>query len=125
VAVDIAPVGKMKLPRDVSGVDLAKRLGRLGYEVTRQTGSHLRLTTRERGQHHVTIPNHDPLRVGTLAGILGDVAGHCGEGALVKTFLRVGQVPTAKKCVSPSGKCSRWRVRSPDKMRLTQPPLQR
>ena len=38
----------MKLPRDVSGVDLAKRLGRLGYEVTRQTGSHLRLTTRER-----------------------------------------------------------------------------
>ena len=75
MAVDIAPVVKMKLPRDVSGVDLAKRLGRLGYEVTRQTGSHLRLTTRERGQHHVTIPNHDPLRVGTLAGILGDVAG--------------------------------------------------
>jgi predicted RNA binding protein YcfA (HicA-like mRNA interferase family) len=74
VPVDIGPVGKMKLPRDVSGADLAKRLGRLGYEVTRQTGSHLRLTTRERGQHHVTIPNHDPLRVGTLAGILGDVA---------------------------------------------------
>ena len=66
----------MKLPRDVSGADLAKRLGRLGYEVTRQTGSHLRLTATERGQHHVTIPNHDPLRVGTLAGILGDVAAH-------------------------------------------------
>ena len=66
----------MKLPRDVSGADLAKRLGRLGYEVTRQTGSHLRLTTSQRGQHHVTIPNHDPLRVGTLAGILGDVAAH-------------------------------------------------
>jgi predicted RNA binding protein YcfA (HicA-like mRNA interferase family) len=60
----------MKLPRDVSGADLAKRLGRLGYEVTRQTGSHLRLTTTEGGQHHVTIPNHDPLKVGTLAGIL-------------------------------------------------------
>ena len=66
----------MKLPRYVSGADLAKRLGRLGYEVTRQTGSHLRLTTSERGQHHVTIPNHDPLKVGTLAGILGDVAAH-------------------------------------------------
>jgi predicted RNA binding protein YcfA (HicA-like mRNA interferase family) len=52
----------MKLPRDVSGADLAKRLGRLGYEVTRQTGSHLRLTTTERGQHHVTIRNHDPLK---------------------------------------------------------------
>jgi predicted RNA binding protein YcfA (HicA-like mRNA interferase family) len=66
----------MKLPRDVSGADLAKQLRRLGYEVTRQTGSHLRLTASERGQHHVTIPNHDSLKVGTLAGILGDVAAH-------------------------------------------------
>jgi predicted RNA binding protein YcfA (HicA-like mRNA interferase family) len=66
----------MKLPRDVSGADVAKRLGYLGYEITRQTGSNLRLTTREPGQHHVTIPNHDPLRVGTLAGILCDVAAH-------------------------------------------------
>jgi HicA-like toxin of HicAB toxin-antitoxin system len=40
----------------------ARRLGRLGYEVTRQTGSHLRLSTSEHGQHHVTIPNHDPLK---------------------------------------------------------------
>jgi predicted RNA binding protein YcfA (HicA-like mRNA interferase family) len=68
----------MKLPRDVSGADLAKRLGRLGYQVTRQTGSHLRLTTSDGGWHHVTIPNHDPLKVGTLAGILGDVAAHFG-----------------------------------------------
>jgi len=68
----------MKLPRDVSGADLAKRLVRLGYQVTRQTGSHLRLTTSERGQHHITIPSHDPLKVGTLAGILGDVAAHFG-----------------------------------------------
>jgi predicted RNA binding protein YcfA (HicA-like mRNA interferase family) len=41
-----------------------------GIQVTRQTGSHLRLTTSERDQHHVTIPNHDALKVGTLAGIL-------------------------------------------------------
>jgi predicted RNA binding protein YcfA (HicA-like mRNA interferase family) len=68
----------MKLPRDVSGADLAKRLGRLGYQVTRQTGSHLRLTNSEGGQHHVTIPTHDPLKVGTLSGILGDVALHFG-----------------------------------------------
>jgi hypothetical protein len=46
--------------------------------VTRQTGSHLRLTTQERGEHHITIPNHDPLRVGTLAGILADLADHFG-----------------------------------------------
>ncbi len=66
----------MKLPRDISGPELARSLKKLGYETTRQTGSHLRLTTNERGQHHVTIPNHDPLKVGTLAGILGDVATH-------------------------------------------------
>ena len=58
------------------GADLAKRLGRLGYAVTRQTGSHLRLSTSEPKQLHVTIPNHDPLKVGTLAGILNDVAAH-------------------------------------------------
>ena len=56
--------------------DLANRLGRLGYTITRQTGSHLRLSTSERDQHHVTIPNHHPLKVGTLAGILNDVAAH-------------------------------------------------
>lgn len=59
-----------RLPRDVSGADLAKRLGRLGYALTRQTGSHLRLTLAGSPQHHVTVPAHDPLRVGTLAAIL-------------------------------------------------------
>ena len=66
----------MKLPRDLSGADLAKALTRLGYRITRQTGSHLRLTTELPAQHHVTIPAHDPLKVGTLSGILGDVAAH-------------------------------------------------
>ena len=56
--------------------DLANRLGRLGYAITRQTGSHLRLSTSEHDQHHLTIPNHHPLKVGTLAGILNDVAAH-------------------------------------------------
>ena len=66
----------MKLPRDVSGADLAKALRPLGYQITRQSGSHLRLTTEQRGQHHVTVPNHDSIKIGTLAGILADVAGH-------------------------------------------------
>ena len=35
----------MRLPRDVSGTDLAKVLQAYGYRVTRQTGSHMRLTT--------------------------------------------------------------------------------
>jgi predicted RNA binding protein YcfA (HicA-like mRNA interferase family) len=43
----------MRLPRDGSGDDLARALGTFGYGVTRQTGSHLRLTTTERGEHHV------------------------------------------------------------------------
>jgi predicted RNA binding protein YcfA (HicA-like mRNA interferase family) len=46
----------MRLPRDLAGEELAVLLGRYGYEVTRQTGSHMRLTTTQRGEHHVTIP---------------------------------------------------------------------
>jgi predicted RNA binding protein YcfA (HicA-like mRNA interferase family) len=49
-----------------------------GYEVTRQTGSHMRLTTVQDGEHHVTIPRHGALKPGTLAGILRDVAKHFG-----------------------------------------------
>ena len=66
----------MKLPRDISGADLAKALERLGYRITRQTGSHLRLTSNSPIQHHITVPAHDPLKVGTLAAILADVAVH-------------------------------------------------
>lgn len=64
----------MRLPRDVSGAELAKRLERFGYRVTRQTGSHLRLTCADLPEHHVTVPNHESLRVGTLAAILQAVA---------------------------------------------------
>ena len=66
----------MRLPRDLSGDDLAKILKVFGYQITRQTGSHLRLTTLERGEHHLTIPRSNALRVGTLSSILGDVAKH-------------------------------------------------
>lgn len=68
----------MRLPRDVSGADLAKRLERLGYRVTRQTGSHLRLSRTDPPEHHVTIPNHESLRVGTLAAILQTVSARTG-----------------------------------------------
>jgi predicted RNA binding protein YcfA (HicA-like mRNA interferase family) len=66
----------MRLPRDLSGGDLAQTLRKLGYLITRQTGSHLRLTTTEHGEHHITIPQHSPLRIGTLSAILTDVAAH-------------------------------------------------
>lgn len=67
----------MRLPRGLSGDDLAKRLIQLGYERTRQTGSHLRLTrSSNEGEYHITIPRHKTLRVGTLNSILIDVAAH-------------------------------------------------
>ena len=68
----------MRLPRDLSGMELAKALKAFGYQVTRQTGSHMRLTTLEGGEHHVTVPRHDSLRAGTLASILDGVATHFG-----------------------------------------------
>jgi len=64
----------MKLPRDISGLELAKALEKVGYRLTRQTGSHLRLTNPSPTKHHITVPAHDPLKTGTLAAILGDVA---------------------------------------------------
>lgn len=66
----------MKLPRDLGAVELRRLLTRYGYSVTRQTGSHIRLTTMQGGEHHITIPAHDSLRVGTLNAILTDVATH-------------------------------------------------
>ena len=68
----------MKLPSDLNGVELARRLQRLDYVVTRQSGSHMRLTRQgPHGQQHITIPAHKPLRVGTLRQILKDVASQC------------------------------------------------
>jgi predicted RNA binding protein YcfA (HicA-like mRNA interferase family) len=66
----------MKLPRDLSAEDLVQKLKHLGYGVTRHTGSHIRLTTTQQGEHHITIPKHTPLRVGTLSAILADIGEH-------------------------------------------------
>lgn len=66
----------MKLPRNLSGEELVKKLKKLGYEPTRQVGSHIRLTTEQHGTHHVTIPSHKPLKIGTLSSVLKDVATH-------------------------------------------------
>jgi predicted RNA binding protein YcfA (HicA-like mRNA interferase family) len=66
----------MKTPRDISGADLAKALRLLGYQITRQTGSHLRITTQQGGEHHEVIPNHPAIKIGTLKGILRGIAAH-------------------------------------------------
>jgi len=67
----------VRIPRQVTGPEVARALRVLGYERVRQDGSHLRLTTQLNGTHHVTVPNHKPLKVGTLlGGVLKPVAAH-------------------------------------------------
>jgi predicted RNA binding protein YcfA (HicA-like mRNA interferase family) len=66
----------MKLPRDVDGANLVQALRVLGYTVTRQSGSHMRVTTQRDGEHHEVVPRHSPIKIGTLHGILRGVAAH-------------------------------------------------
>jgi predicted RNA binding protein YcfA (HicA-like mRNA interferase family) len=66
----------VRLPRNISGKQLINKLTILGYQVTRQTGSHIRLTTEKNGKHSLTIPAHNPIRIGTLSSILKDIANH-------------------------------------------------
>jgi predicted RNA binding protein YcfA (HicA-like mRNA interferase family) len=53
---------------------MVRALTKLSYTPTRQTGSHVRLTCESPVQHHVTVPMHDHLRIGTLAAVLTGVA---------------------------------------------------
>jgi len=66
----------MKLSRNIDARKLVRALHKFGYETSCQSGSHIRLTTQQNGQHHITIPNHDPLKIGTLNAILTDVSLH-------------------------------------------------
>jgi predicted RNA binding protein YcfA (HicA-like mRNA interferase family) len=71
----------LRIPRDIDHYKLIKLLNRCGYVITRQTGSHVRLTrneTEKLPKHHITIPSHNPIRIGTLSRILNDVADHLG-----------------------------------------------
>ena len=60
----------MKLPRGVSGDRLIHVLTGLGYTVIRQKGSHVRLRHEGPPAHTITVPRHNPLKTGTLHGIL-------------------------------------------------------
>jgi predicted RNA binding protein YcfA (HicA-like mRNA interferase family) len=69
----------VKLPRDISGQQLAKQLAELGYKISRQNG-----------EHHITIPRNDPLKIGTFSAILNDIANHFAmsrEELAAKLFL--------------------------------------
>ncbi len=74
----------MRLPRNLGPAALVEALKKLGYGMTRQTGSHVRLTSTAQGaEHHVTIPKHSPVRVGTLSKIVNDVAKYLKLGKKV------------------------------------------
>lgn len=66
----------MRLPRDVQPRRLVSSLSALGYRQTRQSGSHIRVTTETNGEHHEVIPNHSPIKIGTLQSILASIARH-------------------------------------------------
>jgi len=66
----------MKTPRDISSRTIIKSLKIYGHEIVRQSGSHITITTILNGQHHLTIPNHDPIKIGTLNVIVSNVANH-------------------------------------------------
>jgi len=51
----------------------------------------MRLTTPEHGEHHITIPRHESLRIGAVAAILAEVADHFGlsrEALVERLFAR-------------------------------------
>jgi len=64
----------MRLPRDVSGDRLILALERIGYMAIRQKGSHVRLRHDGPPAHTITIPLHNPIKTGTLHGILSEVS---------------------------------------------------
>ena len=64
----------MKLPRGVSGDSLVRALEQLGYSVIRRKGSHTRMRHEGPPVHSITVPLHNPLKTGTLHGILSEVA---------------------------------------------------
>ena len=65
----------MKLPRDLYGRELARVLcARWAYQQVNQVGSHIILQTETPQHHRLSVPDHKPLRIGTLNAILRQVA---------------------------------------------------
>jgi predicted RNA binding protein YcfA (HicA-like mRNA interferase family) len=73
----------MKLPRDASGRDVVKALCRdWGYREVHQVGSHVILQTDKPTPHRLSVPEHNPIRAGTLNAIVRAVALHKGVDRL-------------------------------------------
>jgi len=69
----------VKIPRDLSGREIAKALCRhWDYRQVHQEGSHIILQTETPSHQRIPIPDHSPVRIGTLNSILRLVAAHKG-----------------------------------------------
>jgi predicted RNA binding protein YcfA (HicA-like mRNA interferase family) len=80
----------MKVPRDISGQELVSSLKKNGFFVSRQTGSHIRLSSHSTPQYHITIPNHDPIKIGTMNNILTELS----------IYFKISKKDVAKKLFS-------------------------
>ena len=62
-----------KIPVNIKGSDLIKKLKKVyGYEKVHQVGSHIKLKID--GKQPITIPDHNPVRKGTLESIIAQLA---------------------------------------------------
>ncbi|MBI3359359.1 MAG: type II toxin-antitoxin system HicA family toxin [Nitrospirae bacterium] len=69
----------MKVPRDISGRDLVKALCRdWEYRTVHQEGSHFILQTEAPSHQRIPVPDHNPIRIGTITNILRLVSLHKG-----------------------------------------------
>jgi predicted RNA binding protein YcfA (HicA-like mRNA interferase family) len=69
----------MKLPRDLDGRTLVRVLCReWDYRVINQEGSHIILQTDSPSRQRIPVPDHYPMRIGTLSKILRLIAAHKG-----------------------------------------------
>ena len=64
----------MKVPRNVDAADVINLLIRCGYSIVKQTGSHIKLSKKlDECEHSITVPNHKPIKIGTLQSIVKDI----------------------------------------------------
>jgi len=69
----------VKIPRDLSGREIVKALCKnWDYRQVHQEGSHIILQTDTPSHQRIPVPDHNPVRIGTLNSILRLVARHKG-----------------------------------------------
>ena len=69
----------MRLPRDLTGREFVSALCRdWGYRKIHQVGSHIIIETDSPRAHRLSVPDHSPLRLGTLNALLRAVSAHKG-----------------------------------------------